>query len=76
MATVNLLEWSDKQFRLMKTYLPLIVILTMGYWILKQNDQIEKMRSEENDHFERDLQFSREVYIKSQEAYLLIINKK
>lgn len=73
---LGLLEWSDKQFHLLKVYLPYVVILTMGYWIMKQSDQMELMRKEHNEHLENDLKFARETYQRSQEAMFLIMNHK
>lgn len=68
------LNFSERQLKLLKMYLPYVVIVALGWGYSKKDNQIDKIRNEEKKHMQQDIEFAKQAYQKSNEAYNLIIN--
>lgn len=71
----TVLSFSEKQLKLLKTYLPYVVIVALAYGYLKKDSQIDAIRKEEKEHMQKDIDFAKDAFQKSNETYYLIINR-
>lgn len=67
---------TEKHFRLVKTYLPIVVMIAMGYWIAHLTNLLEKSHAARIEEEQRTITYLREAYKKSTETYMLMIEKQ
>jgi hypothetical protein len=67
------LGWSERQLKLLKMYLPYVVIVALSYGYMSKDKQLDKLRTDENAHLQKDIEFARDAYQRSTEAYSLMI---
>lgn len=68
------LSFSERQLKLLKMYLPYVVIVALAYGYLKKDSQIDAIRKDEKEDMQKNLDFAKEAYKKSNETYLFILN--
>ena len=73
----------ERYLRVMKTYLPFVVILGLVWYVIKKDlgidncrKEIERLHKENNEQKMETISFWRDAYKKSSETYLLIIEQE
>jgi hypothetical protein len=69
------LSFSEKQLKLLKMYLPYVVIVALAWGYFKKDKEVDMIRSEEKEHMQKDIDFAKEAYEKSNETYYFIVNR-
>lgn len=67
------LNWTEKQLKLLKMYLPYVVIVAISYGYVNKDKEIRKLRDDEKEHLQKDIDFARDAYQRSADAYKIIM---
>lgn len=67
------INWSEKQLRLLKMYLPYVVMVVAIYGYNKKDGKVDELQKEKAEHLQKDLDFTRDAYQRSTEVNKLMI---